>query len=105
MLYPVPPGRASSLATGMPFAISISLCALIIFGMPRPVHGQCEDVELLPLAGQFDAQFGHAVDLDGDRMIIGAPREADGDSAYFFDLVGNTRKISIESQLADRGES
>ena len=105
MLYLVPPGRASSLATGMPFAISISLCVLIIFGMPRPVHGQCGDVELLPLAGQSDAQFGHAVDLDGDRMIIGAPREADGGSAYVVHLVGNTRKISIESQLADRGES
>ena len=105
MLYLVSPGRVSCLSTEISFTTSISLCALIIFGMPRSVHGQCEDDELLPLAGQSDAQFGRAVDLDGDRIVIGASRDADGDSAYFFDLVGNTRKTWIESQLADRGES
>ena len=69
MQYPTRLGRAPLSSNGTFCIISLSLCALILFGLPSSVRGQYETQELPASDGTEGAQIGDSVALDGGRRF------------------------------------
>lgn len=68
------------------------IASYTLFGLATPSHAQvCDPVEIVKLLtsdGANEDYFGNAVDIDGDRVIIGVHRDdfngVDSGSAYIF---------------------
>ena len=67
---------------------------LILPGMTRTIHAQCQASETSQVSasdGVFNIRFGASTDIDGDRLIVGAPHTGDLSGAvYIYDFDGSS---------------
>jgi hypothetical protein len=82
----------------------LTLAALGCAGFSAPAFGQVinEDIKIIPSDGSIIANFGSAVDIDGDQVVIGA--RSDGavlgtptGAAYIFDVPTTSELLKLQA--------
>ena len=86
---------------------TVSLLILITSSFLSPVYGELLQTYVNPNPTAFvEDRFGAAVDIDGDKIIIGSWEDANenfGGRAYLFDTSGNLLQTYINPSPADVG--